>query len=45
LLGIIRRDTHIKETIRAQTPLLIRFPNSQAAQDLDHIAQSFFKKG
>lgn len=39
LLGIIRQDPKVKESIRAQTPFLTRFPNSEAAQDIEKIAQ------
>jgi flagellar biosynthesis protein FlhG len=38
LAGIIRRDPHVTDTIRHQTPLLTRHPNSQAAGDVRHIA-------
>ncbi len=40
LLGIIRRDTRVREAIRSQTPLLTRFPNCEAAQDVERIAES-----
>ena len=40
LLGIIRRDTRVREAIRAQTPLLTRFPNCEAAQDVEKIANN-----
>ncbi len=33
LAGIIRRDTHVKDSIRAQTPILVRYPTSPAAED------------
>lgn len=39
LVGIIRRDTKVREAIRAQTPLLQRFPTTDAAQDVEAIAQ------
>lgn len=38
LAGIIRRDTKVREAIRAQTPLLVRSPAADAAQDVDAIA-------
>src|SRR6204780_868135 len=38
LAGIIRRDTKVRDAIRAQTPLLVRSPSSDAAQDVDAIA-------
>lgn len=39
LLGIIRQDPKVKESIRAQTSFLTRFPNSDAALDVEKIAQ------
>lgn len=42
LLGVIRRDTRVREAIRAQTPLLTRFPNCEAAQDVERIAENLF---
>ena len=39
LLGIIRRDSKVPESIRRQTPLLTRFPNTEAAVDVEKIAQ------
>jgi len=38
LAGIIRRDPHVPESIRNQTPLLTRHPNSDAAGDVVAIA-------
>ena len=38
LLGVVRRDRSVKDTIRAQMPLLTRHPNSDAAQDVAAIA-------
>ncbi len=38
LAGIVRRDRHVREAIRAQSPLLTRFPNSDAARDIEDIA-------
>ena len=40
LLGVIRRDTRVREAIRSQTPLLTRFPNCEAAQDVERIAEN-----
>jgi len=37
LAGIIRRDTKVRDAIRAQTPLLIRSPVSEAASDIEAI--------
>jgi flagellar biosynthesis protein FlhG len=38
LAGIVRRDRKVIESIRTQTPLLTRFPNAEAAADIDAIA-------
>ena len=38
LAGIIRRDTKVRDAIRAQTGLLIRSPTSDAASDVEAIA-------
>ncbi|MFB0991819.1 MAG: MinD/ParA family protein [Rhodospirillales bacterium] len=40
LLGVIRRDTRVREAIRSQTPLLTRFPNCEAAYDVERIAEN-----
>ncbi|MBK8174571.1 MAG: MinD/ParA family protein [Rhodospirillales bacterium] len=40
LLGIVRRDVKVRESIRYQTPLLTRFPNADAATDVKNIAAS-----
>ncbi len=40
LLGIIRRDARVKEAIRSQVPLITRYPNTEAAEDVDKIAES-----
>ncbi|MDD3288713.1 MAG: MinD/ParA family protein [Alphaproteobacteria bacterium] len=39
LTGIIRRDAKVRDAIRAQTPLLVRSPNSDAANDVTAIAE------
>ncbi len=39
LLGVIRRDMKVPEAIRSQTSILIRSPNSEAARDVETIAQ------
>ena len=39
LLGIIRRDAKVREAIRNQTPLLTRYPNCEAAIDVETIAR------
>ncbi len=38
LLGVVRRDAKVRETIRSQSPLLTRFPNCEAATDVEAIA-------
>jgi len=38
LAGIVRRDNKVRDAIRAQTPLLMRSPSSDAAQDVEGIA-------
>ncbi len=38
LAGVIRRDAKVRDAIRAQTPLLVRSPSTDAAQDVDAIA-------
>ncbi len=37
LLGIVRRDPRVREAIRAQVPLLTRYPNTEAAEDIEKI--------
>lgn len=37
LAGVIRRDTKVRDSIRAQTPILVRFPNTEAAVDVTNI--------
>ena len=39
LAGIIRRDRKVKEAIRNQAPLLMRYPNCSAAEDVEAIAR------
>ena len=41
LAGIIRRDAKVRDAIRAQTPLLIRSPSADAANDVASIAAQF----
>lgn len=35
LAGMIRRDHHVQDSIRNQSPILIRFPTCEAASDMD----------
>ena len=39
LAGVIRRDQHVKESIRRQVSLLTRHPSSEAAEDVAAIAR------
>ena len=39
MAGIIRHDTRVKESIRHQTPILTRSPNSECAQDIEALAR------
>jgi flagellar biosynthesis protein FlhG len=39
LAGIIRRDDHVKESIRRQVALITRYPNTNAANDVEQIAR------
>ena len=39
LLGIVRRDTRVRDSIRNQTPILNRYPTSEAAEDVVAIAR------
>jgi len=38
LAGVVRQDSRVKDTIRHQTPILIRSPNADAAMDVEKIA-------
>lgn len=39
LAGIVRRDTKVRDAIRSQTASLTRYPNSDAAADVEAIAR------
>lgn len=43
LAGIVRRDSKVRDAIRAQTSLLIRSPSSDAASDVESIAAQAIK--
>ncbi len=43
LAGVIRRDPRVKESIRSQTPLLLRHPTTQAAVDVERLAQGLLR--
>ncbi|MHA1598400.1 MAG: MinD/ParA family protein [Alphaproteobacteria bacterium] len=38
LIGVIRRDNKVREAIKSQTSILTRFPNTEAATDVEEIA-------
>jgi flagellar biosynthesis protein FlhG len=39
MIGLVRHDPRVKDTIRHQTPILIRSPNTDAAEDVEKIAK------
>ena len=43
LAGVIRRDLKVRETIRNQTPLLTRSPNSEAAADVEALVEKLLR--
>lgn len=43
MAGMVRVDTKVKESIRHQTPILIRSPNADAAEDVERIARNLWK--
>ena len=43
LIGMIRVDKKVKETIRSQTPILIRSPSADAAIDVEKIAKMVWR--
>lgn len=43
LLGMVGNDPKVKESIRAQTPILTRSPNTSAAEDVELIARAIWK--
>lgn len=44
LAGIVRRDSRVKDSIRNQTALLTRYPNGEAAMDVEAIAMQIDAK-
>ena len=44
LAGIIRRDNKVRDAIRSQSPLLIRSPNCDAANDVRALAGKLFAR-
>ncbi|MEQ1889283.1 MAG: P-loop NTPase [Alphaproteobacteria bacterium] len=45
MAGYILRDRHVTQAIRAQAPLLARFPQSTAAMQVQQIAETLFAGG
>lgn len=45
LLGVIRRDTRVRDAIRNHSLLLNRYPNSEAAEDVINIAHRLLDQG
>jgi hypothetical protein len=39
LIGMVRHDSRVKESIRHQNPILTRSPNTEAAEDVEKIAR------
>lgn len=44
LAGMVRSDPRVRETIRHQTPLLTRSPNTEAAADVEKIAKVAYRE-
>ena len=40
LAGVVRRDNKVREAIRAQMPILVRSPNSEAAEDVAKVVHA-----
>ncbi len=40
---MVRVDPKVKDSIRNQTPILIRSPNADAAEDVERIARGLWK--
>ena len=45
LLGVIRRDTRVRDSIRSHALLLNKYPNSEAAEDVLNIARKILEMG
>lgn len=45
LAGVVRRDSKVRDAIRAQTPLLARHPQAQAAHDVAALAKRLWAAG
>ncbi len=44
LAGMVRQDAKVKDTIRHQTPILVRSPNADAAEDVQKVARFVAKE-
>jgi len=44
MVGMVRHDKKVKETIRHQSPILTRSPNADAATDVEKIAKKVIKE-
>ena len=43
LAGVIRRDPKVRDSIRAQSSILVRFPNTEAAVDITNIVETLLE--
>jgi flagellar biosynthesis protein FlhG len=43
LIGVIRRDNKVRESIKSQSSILTKFPNTEAATDVERIAERLIK--
>lgn len=43
LIGMVRHDKKVKDSIRHQSPILTRSPNSEAAEDVQNIAKMLIR--
>ncbi len=43
MIGMVRHDPHVKDSIRHQTPILTRSPNAEAAEDVEKIAKTVIR--
>ena len=44
MAGVIRRDSRVKDSIRGQTPILTKYPNSKAGTDVRAIAEKILRE-
>ena len=43
LAGLIRHDPKVRDAIRSQSPLLLRYPDCPAAQDVEALARTILR--